>query len=156
MGGIVGGMKAGSENNEVNVAYNAGNITGNQYVGGISGNLVGVNSKIENAYNADNNTVVCEKIVEDTDFNAIKSMANSPALLDESGYPIWQGLTDDAANMDKARYLMEYYSFYTVGSAGKTYYYFVSQKMEDDSTRMGARGLFVKKEPGSALSLIHI
>lgn len=151
VGGIVGGMKAGSENNEVNVAYNAGNITGNQYVGGISGNLVGVNSKIENAYNADNNTVVCEKIVEDTDFNAIKSMANSPALLDESGYPIWQGLTDDAANMDKARYLMEYYSFYTVGSAGKTYYYFVSQKMEDDSTRMGARGLFVKKETGSAI-----
>lgn len=149
VGGIVGGMKAGSENNEVNVAYNAGNITGNQYVGGISGNLVGVNSKIENAYNADNNTVVCEKIVEDTDFNAIKSMANSPALLDESGYPIWQGLTDDAANMDKARYLMEYYSFYTVGSAGKTYYYFVSQKMEDDSTRMGARGLFVKREPGA-------
>lgn len=149
VGGIVGGMKAGSENNEVNVAYNAGNITGNQYVGGISGNLVGVNSKIENAYNADNNTVVCEKIVEDTDFNAIKSMANSTALLDESGYPIWQGLTDDAANMDKARYLMEYYSFYKVGSSGKTYYYFVSQKMEDDSSRMGARGLFVKKEPDS-------
>lgn len=149
VGGIVGGMKAGSENNEVNVAYNAGNITGNQYVGGISGNLVGVNSKIENAYNADNNTVVCEKIVENTDFNAIKSMATS-TLVDEELHPIWDGLATDTANMEKARYLMEYYSFYTVGSSGKTYYYFVSQKMEDDSSRMGARGLFVKKGPGSA------
>ena len=148
VGGIVGGMKAGSENNEVNVAYNAGNITGTEYVGGISGNLVGANSKIENAYNADNNTVVYEKIVEDTDFNAIKNMAIS-TLLDEEHNPIWAGITDDT-NMAKARYLMEYYSFYTVGSAGKTYYYFVSQKMEDDSTRMGARGLFVKKGPGSA------
>ena len=148
VGGIVGGMEAGSDNNEINVAYNAGNIKGEEYVGGISGNLVGAYSKIENAYNADNNTVVCEKIVEDTDFNAIKSMATS-TLVDEELHPIWDGLATDTANMEKARYLMEYYSFYTVGSSGKTYYYFVSQKMEDDSSRMGARGLFVKKEPGS-------
>lgn len=149
VGGIVGGMEAGSDNNEINVAYNAGNITGTEYVGGISGNLVGANSKIENAYNADNNTVVCETIVEDADFNFIKNMATS-TLVDEELHPIWDGLATDTANMEKARYLMEYYSFYTVGSSGKTYYYFVSQKMEDDSTRMGARGLFVKKGPGSA------
>ena len=148
VGGIVGGMEAGSDNNEINVAYNAGNITGTEYVGGISGNLVGANSKIENAYNADNNTVVCETIVEDADFNFIKNMATS-TLVDEELHPIWDGLATDTANMEKARYLMEYYSFYTVGSSGKTYYYFVSQKMEDDSSRMGARGLFVKKEPGS-------
>lgn len=148
VGGIVGGMAATSDNNEINVAYNAGNIAGQQYVGGISGNLVGANSKIENAYNADNNTVVYEKIVMDTDFDAIKNMAIS-TLLDEEHNPIWAGITDDT-NMAKARYLMEYYSFYTIDGSEKTYYYFVSQKMEDDSTRMGARGLFVKKGPGSA------
>lgn len=148
VGGIVGGMAATSDNNEIKVAYNAGNIAGQQYVGGISGNLVGANSKIENAYNADNNTVVYEKIVEDTDFNAIKNMAIS-TLFDEEHNPIWAGITDDT-NMAKARYLMEYYSFYTIDGSEKTYYYFVSQKMEDDSTRMGARGLFVKKKTGSA------
>lgn len=143
VGGIVGGMEDGSDGNIINTAYNAGNITGEKNVGGIAGNIIGENSTITNAYNADNNTIILEEI-PGLDGIVTKISENTSLKGSDGKEFTWNYGGVDSDDYNKALFLMQYYSFYIVGENNeRTYYYFVPEQVADTGDRMGASGIWV-------------
>lgn len=120
-----GGIIGLANNTTIDNTYNAGNVTGTTNTGGLVGQITGASSKITNAYNADNNTVIRETFTGGLP-DAVKAITNGSNVTEED---------------------VRYYSFYTVDSSGKpTYYYFIPTLENDTvgkSKTQGAKGYYV-------------
>lgn len=120
-----GGIIGLANNTTIDNTYNAGNVTGTTNTGGLVGQITGASSKITNAYNADNNTVIRETFTGGLP-DAVKAITNGSNVTEED---------------------VRYYSFYTVDSSGKpTYYYFVptlENGTVGKSDTQGAKGYYV-------------
>ena len=139
----VGALK----NNVIDTSYNAGNITGTgENTGGLVGKMEG--GTLSNVYNADNNTVLRE---QGTIPDAVKN-ASITDTSDKTKIYAYSSITaSDCNNQD----LTQYYSFFTVGSDGKTrtYYYFLPVSTTSGTTQKGAGGVYVDKDGNAVASL---